>query len=187
MAAWVDPDTHGWIHHPVGVAGWDAMLKRYDAGPNDPLARVFEVARAHRCRTVIEENRYVDPDYRSEYSAFWSQRFPTRPAFARRLHFFRRLIRDEHLPSALDADTVGYVGYATLKPIAPGRVGRTVLRPPPRLSNATLALATDRISLFGTPLEVRGAPFVEQDGEYLRCAHAAAWMCHYSAALRGLV
>jgi hypothetical protein len=150
------------------------------------LARVFAVARAHRCRTVVEENRYVDPDYRSEYSAFWSQRFPTRPAFARRLHFFRRLIRDEQLP-AIDPETAGYVGYATLKPISPGRVGRTVLSPPPRLGKATLALATDRISLFGTPLEVRGAPFLEQDGEYLRCAHAAAWMCHYSAALRRLV
>lgn len=146
---------------------------------------MFAVARAHRCRTVVEENRYVDPDYRSEYSAFWSQRFPTRPAFARRLHFFRRLIRDEQV-SALDPGTAGYVGYSILKPIAPGRVGRTVLAPPPRLSRATLALATDRVSLFGTPLEVRGAPFLEQDGEYLRCAHAAAWMCHYSAALRGL-
>ena len=28
---------------------------------------------------------------------------------------------------------------------------------------------------------------MEQDGEYLRCAHAAIWGCHYSAVKRGLV
>lgn len=185
MADWVDPDTHGWVHHPAGAAGWKQLLRRYDAQPSAPLARVFEVARANRCRTVVEENRYVDPDYRSEYSAFWSKRFVSRPAFARRLHFFRRTLADRDLHRLrLDA---GYIGYATLKPIATGRVGRTVLAPPPRLSNATLALATDRVSLFGTPLEVTGAPFLEQDGEYLRCAHAAAWVCHYHGALRGLI
>jgi hypothetical protein len=68
-----------------------------------------------------------------------------------------------------------------------GRVGRTVLAPPPRLADATLTLATDRVSLFGAPLDVTGAPFLEQDGEYLRCAHAAAWVCHYHGALRGLI
>ena len=165
------PEHARLVHHPVGDASWAALLQRYGASNDQPLARVFAVARAHRCRTVVEENRYVDPDYRSEYSAFWSQRFPTRPAFARRLHFFRRLIRDEQV-SALDPGTAGYVGYSILKPIAPGRVGRTVLAPPPRLSRATLALATDRVSLFGTPLEVRGAPFLNRMGILQGCSRS---------------
>ena len=50
-----------------------------------------------------------------------------------------------------------------------------------------MALATDHVSLFGQSLEVEGAPFYEQDGEFLRCAHVATWMCHYHAYLRGLV
>ena len=89
MTPWVEPDTHGWVHSPASDADWDQLLDRYDAEPDSPLRRVFDVARAHRCRTVVEENRYVDPDWRSEYAAFWAERFADTPAFARRLHFFR--------------------------------------------------------------------------------------------------
>jgi hypothetical protein len=183
--SWVEPDIHGSVHNPQSNADWSQLLGSYGAKDGDPLAQVFRIARSNRARTVVEENRYVDSDYRSEYSAFWSERFPSRPAFARRLHFFRRTVTDERV-HAIPADA-GYLGYATLKPIVPGRVGRTVMAPPPRLAKATLTMATDRVSVFGTPFEVTGSPFVEQDTEYLICAHAATWMCHYHAALRGLV
>lgn len=185
MEPWV-ADTHGWIHLPDSDADWTALLERYQAGAKDPLARVFAVARANRCLTVFEENRYVDPDFRSEYSEFWSRRFAGTPAFTRRLHFFRRRLDEwglHRLPGR-----PGYLGYAVLKPIgAPsgnGRVGRTMLVPPPRLKKATMALATDQVSLFGQELTVEGFPFYEQDGEFLRCAHVASWMCHYHAHLR---
>lgn len=184
MPPWVDPNTHGWLHTPRDNRAWVALLRRYGAAPDDPLARVFEVARANRCLSVVEENRYVDPDYRSEYSAFWSHRFPTRPAFARRLHFFRRRLATDRLHRIRQSD--GYIGYSVLKPVGQGRVGRTMLVPPPRLSRATLAVATDHVSLYGAPLAVTGFPFCQQDAEYLRCAHVAAWMCHYYAYLRGL-
>lgn len=185
MGPWIDPDTHGWVHNPSSDSDWEALLQRFGGLPNSPLARVLEVARQGRCRSIIEENRYVDVDYRSEYSAFWSERFPSRPAFGRRLHFFRKSLSEGTL-DRLPTDP-GYLGYTVLKPIEPGRVGRTMLAPPRRLAKATLALATDRVSLFGTTLSVTGAPFCEQDGEYLRCAHAAIWMCHYAASRRGLV
>jgi hypothetical protein len=57
---------------------------------------------------------------------------------------------------------------------------------PPELRRAMLAEVNDKVSLFGTRLSIRGAPFCQQDTEYLRCAHAAAWMCHYPAALNRL-
>jgi hypothetical protein len=50
-----------------------------------------------------------------------------------------------------------------------------------------MALIEDEVSLFGNKLRVKGAPFMEQDGEFLRCAHAAIWGCHYSAYKRVLV
>ena len=34
---------------------------------------------------------------------------------------------------------------------------------------------------------MHGVPFIEQDGEFLRCAHAAIWVCHYTAVKRGLI
>ena len=186
MTPWVDPDTHGWVHHPRSAADWDGLLSEYGAAPDSPLANVFAAARANRCRTVIVENRYVDPDYRSEYSAFWSHRFLDRPAFARRMHFFRRRIAESDIHS-LPANH-GYLGYCTLRPLSQGLVGRTMVAPPDRLAaKATLVLTTDHVSLWGNRLSVRGVPFCEQDVEYLRCAHAAAWMCHYYAVCEGLV
>jgi hypothetical protein len=69
-----------------------------------------------------------------------------------------------------------------------GPVGRAVLAPPPDLVSrgAVLALIDETISLFGTSLTFQGIPFSQQDGEFIRCAHAAAWICHYSAYRRGL-
>jgi hypothetical protein len=186
ITPWVDPDTHGWVHHPSADADWRQLLSEYDAELDSPLANVFGAVRASRCRTVVVENRYVDPDYRSEYSAFWSHLFSDRPAFARRLHFFRRRI-DASEVHRLPANH-GYLGYCTLRPLARGLVGRTMIAPPPRLAaKARLTLATDHVSLWGNSLEVHAAPFCEQDTLYLRCAHAAAWICHYYAALGGLV
>lgn len=62
-----------------------------------------------------------------------------------------------------------------------------MLLPPPQLRNATMACVDDEVSHFANTLRVRDAPYSEQDGEFLRCAHAAIWACHYSAFRRGLV
>jgi hypothetical protein len=186
VTPWIAPDTHGWVLHPQSDSDWNRLLAEYGSTPAGPLGNIVRAVRANRCRTVVVENRYVDPDYRSEYSSFWSRRFLDRPAFARRLHFFRRLITDAEVHK-LPANH-GYLGYSTLRPLSPGRVGRTMVAPPNRLAaKATLTLTTDKVSLWGNELEVRAAPFCEQDVEYLRCAHAAAWMCHYYAACEGLV
>jgi hypothetical protein len=48
-------------------------------------------------------------------------------------------------------------------------------------------LIDDEVSFFGNPVPVTGVPFCEQDKEFLRCAHAAAWICHYTAERRGNV
>ena len=103
------------------------------------------------------------------------------------MHFFRRALSDAQLHQ-LPVDP-GYLGYsgAASGPHADGHIGRTVLVPPAALRSATVATIYDEVSLFGNRLAVNGAPFSEQDGEYLRCAHAAIWACHYSAFRRGLV
>ncbi len=153
------------------------------------FARVLDVVRRNRCKTVVVENRYVDADYRSDFSEFWSKRFDSLSPFTRRVHFFRAHIDEgdfHELPARVKR---GYLGYSVLRPSPhkDGRVGRTLLAPPPRLREATLAAIEDEVSLFGNRLTVRGTPYLEQDGEFLRCAHAAIWGCHYSAHRRGLV
>src|SRR5947207_14263938 len=79
------------------------------------------------------------------------------------------------------------MGYTVVRPIPSGPVGRSMIAPPKALRDATLTLAKDEVTLYGNRLTIEAAPFCQQDGDFLRCAHASAWMCHYSAARRGLV
>ena len=144
-----------------------------------PLAQVLRVATQAGCRCVVVEQRYIDPDYRSEFSSFWSRRFEDRPAVARRLHFFSREIAVEELHG--HPEDAEYLGYSVLRPTVLGPVGRTVIKPPPHLASAVLTVVCDRPNLFGTTHSVVGVPFCQQDGEFLVCAHTAAWLGHYVA------
>ena len=139
------------------------------------------------CRCVVVEERYFDVDYRSEYSAFWSQRFEDRPTHAKRLHFFDRELPPDELHSDQVVKNARYIGYSVLRPSALGPVGRTVLIPPPDLADAVLTVVTDTPSFFGVRCPVVGVPFCQQDGEYLVCAHTAAWISHYAAYGRGVI
>ncbi|MTD43807.1 hypothetical protein GKE82_05665 [Conexibacter sp. W3-3-2] len=181
---WVPGDTRADVVELTADAHWEALEAAYPARGR-AWRSVLAVARELGCSSVVVEHRYIDVDYRSEHAAFWAQRFVVGSPFTRRLHFFRGQLASADL-HALPADH-GYLGYAVLRPIEVGRVGRTVLAVPPRLAQATVATATETVSLFGNDLQVVGVPFCEQDAEYLRCAHAAAWVCHYSANRRGLV
>jgi hypothetical protein len=183
---WVELDRAFWLHAPRTDEDWDRLAADYVGERRDsPLHQVFRVARAGGCKTVVIENRYVDLDYRSEYAAFWSSKFDGQSPFARRFHFFTSELSEGGLHRL--PEDAGYLGYSVIRPVEYGRVGRTVLKPPPDLHNATLTTIVDEVSLFGNVLEVRGVPFCEQDSEFLRCAHAAAWICHYIAYRRGLV
>lgn len=169
-------DRHALVRHllPAGVR----------ESARRPLEQVVAVAQECGCRCIVVEERYIDPDYRSEYSAFWSRRFEDREALARRLHFFREPLN----PEALDeARAESYIGYSVLRPAELGPVGRTVLSAPPRLSGARLTVVNEQPSFFGTALPVRDVPFCQQDGEFLACAHTVAWLCHYVAQDRGII
>lgn len=182
---WEDPDPADVV--PLTTqSDWDRLRSRYD--PNllgRPLERCLEVARSAGARTVVIETRYLDLDYRSEYSAFFSRTFAEIPDTTHRLHFFKGDLDADQLSSLSAQARRGYVGYVVIRPSPLGRVGRTVLAPPPSLRRAVHAAVTDRVSLFGQALEVTGVPFAQQDTQFGRCAHVAAWICHYSAHLRG--
>lgn len=152
-----------------------------------PIDRIFEIVRSRACRTIVLERDYVDRDYLSEYSAFWASRFADRPVRAARVHFFAREFGVDDLHD-LPQD-VGYLGYFVFRPTPLGAIGRTVLVPPASLTGDEVRLTevVDRPSLFGNPLEVRGVPFCQQDGVLLRCAHAAAWICHFVAHHRRII
>lgn len=183
LAGWNDPDPAE-VFHPRSDAEWDKALERYLGSLNDvPLRRCVDVARALGATTMVVETRYLDLDYRSEYSAYYSRQFADIPDSAHRLHFFKR-----RLPAASlwrRAKQSGYLGYVVIRPSRTGVVSRALLPPPPDVADAVRTSVTETVSFFGQDVTVTGVPFAQQDAQLGACAHAAAWMCHYSAFLRG--
>jgi hypothetical protein len=187
--AWVDPNVAGWIRRPASEAAWEELVADYGGDPQyaGPFRRIVDIVRENGCRSVVVENRYVDADYRSEFSAFWASRFADRSPFARRLHFFTAEVDEADLHALPRRVIDAYLGYAVCRPVELGAVGRTVIRWPASMDGSVITHVDDVVTLFGNALIVQGAPFCQQDTEFLRCAHAAAWMCHYTAHRRGFV
>ncbi len=158
---------------------WKSLLDRYPGRPRRPLERCLEVARAGGARCVVVEHDYHDDDYRSEYYAFFAQTFLTVPDGAQRLLFFDTAFATHELADI--PEQIECVGYVTIRPHELGRVGRTVLRPPPDLADAVTTAITDLVHLFGQQYRIVGVPFMQQDKQLGRCAQAAAWMCHFTA------
>lgn len=193
---WERPDP-GEVRVLGSSSDWDDLAKEYERlladdlpgdhmGPHmGPFNRCLAVARANGATSVVVETRYLDLDYRSEFSSYYSRGFRTPPHSARRLHFFRAPLRDEQLWDL--PDDAGYLGYVVVRPVPLGPVGRTMLCPPPGIQHAVRTAVTETVTLFGQPLTVTAVPFMQQDAQLDRCAHAAAWCCHYSAYRRGEV
>lgn len=177
LRGWVSSRDPYWLYSTPERSAWRRLERQYGGGAQ--VRQCFRVAEANGCRTVLVENRYVDADYRSEFSNYWSLKFAGRPVFTRRLHFFADALshRDVH---RLPADA-RYLGYIVMRPLPEGVVGRARLTPPAELleKGAVLTTSTETVSIFGVDFKVTGVPFCSQDGEYVRCAHAAVWMCHY--------
>ncbi|WP_433679861.1 hypothetical protein [Nocardia sp. CA-119907] len=147
---------------------------------------------------VIVENEYFDLDFRSEFSKVHDARFGSRSSDTARVHFFNGRIpkSNSHLRDFVARRGSTYYGYAVLRPQFPGKIGRSMVS-----SELTVAeIAGDRtladkvrtavgedVQIFGVAQRVVGVPFMEQDGHLMTCAHITAWVCHYSAVLRGAV
>lgn len=187
-------------------------LRRSHRGPFQPLLAAFAPA-----TFAVVEFPYFDLDYRSEFSATHETSFAVRDPDVQRLHLFRHPIEDPHLREAVEGAAAGYVGYVIIRPQEPGAIGRSIVPPSgsvatfsvpsaddpaeseelqtaahylkagERLETHVRTAVTEHVSLFGVPLQAVGVPFMEQDGHLLRCIHVSAWICHFSAALRGVV
>jgi len=132
-------------------------------------------------QTALIEYRYLDADYRDEHARFYSTTFRRYPSVTHRLHFFAKPPPAELFSSSEPARfaTLEYLGYAVMRPVPAAPVGRTMLRPPASLRPAVTCTVTDEVNLLGEPLTVEGAPFIAQDAQLVRCAHATLWVSGY--------
>jgi hypothetical protein len=125
------------------------------------LDTVLGLADELETKEVILEAPYIDHDYRSEYSQHFARRFQPPSDRNERLVF---------LDGRRNA-----VGYSVIRPTTKP-VGRTAMNVPKRLDRYVSCRADHSMLVYGDRLDgANGFPFMSQDGEYGRCAHAAIW------------
>lgn len=119
------------------------------------LTDIAELGGTH----VLIEAPYIDFDYRSEYSHLYARIFNPPPNKCERLLFFA----DDR-----------FLGFSVMRP-SHKPVGRTAFVPPPKAQSLACCLAPHHVRPGGEHLNVEAYPFMSQDGQYGRCAHAAIW------------
>lgn len=155
----------------------DYLLDQYSSTNKNVISTILAQAYSAGAQTAVIEFRYIDADYRDEHSAFYSTTFRRYPSVAHRIHFFREAASEQ-----LDAKTplkfasLGYLGYMVARPVPGAPVGRVMMLPPENLEAAVTCQAEEPVNLFGEALTIRGTPFMAQDAQLLRCAHAALWV-----------
>jgi len=142
---------------------WATIERRYKPlGPSSPLEWVFEHVRSLGASVALLEHQYLDRDYRDEYRQFYAKTFRWIPDRCERLHFWTRRNR--------------YLGYVSLRPIAGRPVGRTMLAPGPEFEDDVSCVAAGSASPYGIRNTIEAFPYISQDRQYGRCAHAVIWM-----------
>lgn len=162
---WADRSSAALLDWPSSRTGLEVRyrqlrdgLRKATTGPQ--LGSVFDLATDLDTKWVLRESPYIDYDYRSEFSQHFSRRFRPPSDRSERLVF---LTQD-----------MNAVGYCVVRP-TPKPVGRTVMNVPVDLKPYVTCRAKQSISIYGRRFYVDGFPFMSQDGEYGRCAHAAIW------------
>lgn len=126
-------------------------------------------------------------DHRSEVSAFYSQLDEPIRHSSIRLHFFASELGPEDL---MRVDDDHYLGYIVMRSVGMPPIVRAMIRPPFESVDirvrSIVAVSEELVNFYGQKLRLAAVPFMQQDTRYATCAHAAAWMIHYSAFRRGI-
>ena len=134
------------------------------------------------CRTVVIEYDYVCKDYRDTYANYYAKKFAKYPNSTIRLLFFAKTVSPDDIWNvAKYADS--FIGYSVIRPTRIKCIGRTILRPEfCRGVYGDICVHAHRINFLGVDLAVEGFPFISQDTDVTRCAHACCWMSlrHFS-------
>lgn len=179
---WAPNNGPGEIIDVRDGSGWDLLRERYADDIDAPLERIIEIAMDHGVETIVVEFRYIDADWRSEHANFYDATFRRYPSVCHRLHFFASVVSADF--DGLADHKEAYRGYSVMRPLPGSPVGRTMITPPAELSGAVTVKATETVNLFGFDLAVTAMPFISQDAQYLRCAHASIWMILRHATLQ---
>lgn len=141
--------------------------------PLEALVAIVTEASANR---VIVERDYIDFIYRDEYASFYAGIFSNYGPYCTRLTFFSSL--ENSLLDLLDGSESLCVGFSVLRPTLVGRVGRSIISPPTISEpNWLPCLGNYEVHLLGRQFDLKAFPFMQQDGQVMRCAQVSMLMC----------
>jgi hypothetical protein len=136
------------------------LLARYEhGGRSKQLRNIVDAARDGGATAVFIEAPYVDFDYRAEFANLYARSFVPPPDRCERLLFF---------------SGEKFLGFSVMRPTHK-TVGRSAVAPPPELERFVCCLAEHKVRPYGQSHRVKAFPFISQDAQYGRCAHAAIW------------
>lgn len=175
LADWSSSGQRGSVFDMTVQSSWSTLAADYTfPRGNESLERIFEIARAHGVVSVVKEPRYIDADWRSQLARFYNGTFRRYPSVCHRLHFFTEPVPTDLVN--LSGFQESYRGYTILRPLPVSPVGRTMIAPPPELADGVRCEDSETIDLFGWPFRITAMPFISQDTQFMRCAHASLWM-----------
>lgn len=174
------------VHTSIAAGDWAKLRADLDPkGRSRILEGLLAAFRAAGARRLIEESAYIDRDFSSAYSSFYSTLYRQRPKYCRRLHFFASQLKrvvdaaDEGEAAAmLEAASDDYLGYIVVRPLAHAPVSHAIvssrhgLQPGVDISIRSIY----QVHLLGAVLTVEGAPLTEQDTITGSCAQATLWV-----------
>jgi len=142
-----------------------------------PLLACCDHAAQLGARSSIVQERVLDPDFLSEFNAYYSRQFANCGRYCLRVHFFRTQAQTGDAP--LDflgrIEKADYLGFITLRPVARSPVGASFLTT--ANSDARIRCMDHfPVHLGGVRFDISGTPFLQQDNAVGACAQASIWM-----------
>lgn len=168
---------------------WDQL--RGAIGYSDRLpsvAQIVSLLQRNDVKFCLVEESYLDRDFSSQFSKFYSTVFRNYSKNCKRFHFFSVEL-DDSLTAADPKDIAillnstsnsTYKGYIVTRPLANAPIARAVLSLPENEKDSEIHLlvrAEYAAHLLGAELTVVGSPFTQQDARIGSCAQAAIWVC----------
>ena len=148
-----------------------------NGGVKEFLCEIFK--RHGASLTIVCEKNYVDRVYRDTYYNYFAVKYRSVSRDCKRLFIFSgALTIDDFLSydnKSEDSLQEHFIGVTVLKPLAHGKIGRTLLAPDKMNVYAYVRATEFSFFLFGHELTVEAFPYSQQDGEMMTCAETTIW------------
>jgi len=177
------------VRTPKSDADWIKLAEELtpQASPADSLLlTLLQRLRAAGAVSILQECGYIDRDFSSSYSEFYSTLFEPYRKFCRRVHFFSDDVAAcvghadvRKRVSALEALSDRYLGNIVIRPVDHAPVSSAHLAASVLAGGQLQEVQVKsrfKFHVMGVEFHVDAAPLTQQDTRTGACAQASIWM-----------